>query len=390
MKVTAYARVTYQEQEEGGFPSLEEQERALRAFAERTGLTLDKIHTDHGLTPTQDTRAGLINILDDMDSDWEAVLIVSACRLRQLATTFSFDPVEELRGEGKRVLVANEDTAKQLAAVVAKLKAQRPQAPRKARGDTARHKREVAERLLAGREAGARAGKHQSGPAPYGYRRDYAKRGSDGVRLVPDPEESEVVQMIFREYLRLRSMKRLIKLLDDQGLRTRRGKRWSRAGVSWILKNDTYIGRVHFGDIRAKGQHDSIVAPITFNKVQQLIRVNNKRGKGEDDGPEFESAKPKAKSKVKAQSKGKSKAQPVAPAQVQPAAAQAPAARTAASAAPDQSGAAAAAGRPERSTPAAASAPAAAAAAANPTRLPGRDTRSRRLRRERVATAASA
>lgn len=279
MKVTAYARTTFHEQEEGDFPSLEEQDRALRAFAERTGLALDKVHTDYGLSPTQDTRAGLINILDDMESEWEAVLIVSACRLRSLSSTFSFDPVEELRNEGKRVLVANEATAQRLAAVVAKIKATRPEPQRKPKGDTARHKREVAERLLRGREAGARAGKHQSGPAPYGYRRDYTKRCSDGVKLVPDEVESEVVQMIFREYLRLRSMKRLIKLLDEQGLRTRRNKRWSRAGVSWILKNDTYIGRVHFGDIRVKGQHDSIVAPITFNKVQQLIRVNNKRGK---------------------------------------------------------------------------------------------------------------
>ena len=127
------------------------------------------------------------------------------------------------------------------------------------------------------REAGARAGKHQSGPAPYGYRRDYSKRSTDGVLLVPDETESDVVRLIFREYLRLRSMKRLIKLLDSQGLRTRRGKRWSRAGVSWILKNDTYVGRVHFGKIRVKGRHESIVPPIVFNKVQKLIRQNNKR-----------------------------------------------------------------------------------------------------------------
>lgn len=279
MKVIAYARTSFQEQDEGGFPSLEEQERALRAFAERTGLTLDKVHTDYGLTPTQATRAGLINILDDMESDWEAVLITSPCRLRDLIATFSFDPIEELRTEGKRVLVTNDATAKQLAEVVARIKATRPAPVRRVKGDTARHKREVAQRLLRGREEGARAGKHQSGPAPFGYRRDYSKRNAEGVRLVPDPEEAEVVKMIFREYLRLRSMKRLIKLLDEKGLKTRRGKQWSRAGVSWILKNDTYIGRVHFGEIRVKGQHESIVAPITFNKVQQLIRVNNKRGR---------------------------------------------------------------------------------------------------------------
>ena len=55
---------------------------------------------------------------------------------------------------------------------------------------------------------------------------------------------------------------------------------WSRAGISWILKNDTYVGRVHFGKIRSKGRHESIVPPIVFNKVQKLIRENNKRKGG--------------------------------------------------------------------------------------------------------------
>ncbi|MGE0710061.1 MAG: recombinase family protein [Planctomycetota bacterium] len=294
MKVVAYARVSYLEQEEGGFPSLEEQTRRLEAFASHTGLALEKVHTDHGLTPTQDTRAGLVNILDDMEeSDWEAVLIVSGCRLRGLCSTLTFDPVEELRNAGKRVLVANDDTARQLRAIVEDYKARQPKKVAARKSDEVERKREIAQRLLKGREEGARQGKHQSGPAPYGYRRDYDKRSSEGVMLVPDEVEAEVVKLIFREYLRLRSMKRLIKLLDEQGLRTRRSKQWSRAGVSWILKNDTYIGRVHFGDIHVKGRHEPIVAPITFNKAQQLIKANNKRSreggkKGDDDEDELE------------------------------------------------------------------------------------------------------
>jgi DNA invertase Pin-like site-specific DNA recombinase len=58
----------------------------------------------------------------------------------------------------------------------------------------------IAERLLRGREEGAKAGKHQSGPAPYGYRRDYSQRSTQGVLLVPDEKEGEVVQLIFREH----------------------------------------------------------------------------------------------------------------------------------------------------------------------------------------------
>lgn len=134
----------------------------------------------------------------------------------------------------------------------------------------------LARRMLLGRQSGARSGRHQAGPAPYGYRR---ARAEGRAILEPDSEEAEVVRTIFREYLRHRSMEKLVEMLDAQGLRTRRKNRWSRAGVSWILKNETYLGRVHFGPIRAQGLHPPLIAPIVFNKVQKLIRENKKRGR---------------------------------------------------------------------------------------------------------------
>ena len=141
---------------------------------------------------------------------------------------------------------------------------------------------EVTRRLLRGRENGARLGKHQSGTAPYGYVRDYSARGrgSKGVPLRIEAREAEVVRSIFRLYLKLRSMKRVIEQLNSAGMRTRRGKEWSRAGIAWILKNETYLGRVHFGAIRAKGEHEAIVTPSVYARIQRLIRKNDKRGRG--------------------------------------------------------------------------------------------------------------
>jgi len=142
---------------------------------------------------------------------------------------------------------------------------------------------EVTLRLLRGREEGARQGKHQSGTAPYGYVRDYTSRGKTssgkGVPLVIHAEEAEIVKLIFRLYLRHRSMKKVIEVLLEKGYKTRRDKEWSRAGISWILKNDTYLGRVHFGAIRTKGEHEAIIAPIVYYKAQKLIRKNDKRGR---------------------------------------------------------------------------------------------------------------
>jgi hypothetical protein len=117
----------------------------------------------------------------------------------------------------------------------------------------------------------------QSGPAPFGYVRERigGRRGQSQLR--PDPQEADAVRVIFREYLRRRSMKKLIDYLQRENVSTRRGRLWSRAAIAWILKNDTYLGKVHAGGHRFRGAHQPIIAPIIFNKVQQLLLRNNKR-----------------------------------------------------------------------------------------------------------------
>ena len=177
MKVVGYTRTSWAEQVQGSFATIDEQEVALRKFAEKAGVKLDKIHSDAGLSPTQGTCAGMIQILDSMQEGWEAVLVVSLCRLKDIPT-LSFDGLQELRENRRMVLVADDATAKALA----KRRPKQTARPSVARPDETVRRREIAARLFRGREAGAKAGKHQSGPAPFGYRRDYSRRATDGVR----------------------------------------------------------------------------------------------------------------------------------------------------------------------------------------------------------------
>lgn len=125
-------------------------------------------------------------------------------------------------------------------------------------------------RLAAGRRAAAARGRHQAGPAPYGYRRTRDRS------LEPDPEEVPVVRLVFRLALKA-SVARVAAELNRRGWRTRKGSRWSRPALHWILRNDTYLGRVHFGPVRVRGRHPAIVAPIVFNKVQKRLRDRRRR-----------------------------------------------------------------------------------------------------------------
>lgn len=287
MKAVGYIRLTAEEAAKG-FEDCQTQEARIRNYAKGEGLDLTSVYVDDPIGVLQSathlgdvcSRAGVINMLDEaMAKDWSFVIVTSMDRLQR--KDIDFEPMSELKRYGKHVAVVGE-----------KLNLKKHEGRRAKKREKFGQSLSVAERLLKGREAGARAGKHQSGPAPYGYMRDYTERSSKGVRLQIHPEEAAVVRVIFKEYLRRKSMKRLIEFLDEQGLKTRRRKQWSRAGVSWILKNETYLGRVHFGNIRAKGQHPPIISPIIFNKVQKLIRKNNKRGgkKGEDKASQKTSA----------------------------------------------------------------------------------------------------
>ncbi len=109
-------------------------------------------------------------------------------------------------------------------------------------------------------------GRYGTGPAPFGYR-----RGNEGeLPLVVDPEESEIVKMIFREYLNQRSTGRVVTMLNSKGITTRKSKKWSRQAIAIILENRTYRGRVSYGPIEAQGHHEAIISPTVFYKVNAL------------------------------------------------------------------------------------------------------------------------
>jgi len=117
-----------------------------------------------------------------------------------------------------------------------------------------------------GQLTAVRQGQYGTGPAPFGYRRGK----EDEPPLVIDPEETEIVRMIFREYLRQRSTGRVVTMLNSRAITTRKGKKWSRQAIAIILENRTYRGRVSYGNVEAQGRHEPIIDPATFYKANAL------------------------------------------------------------------------------------------------------------------------
>lgn len=99
--------------------------------------------------------------------------------------------------------------------------------------------------------------------------------------LVVDNEEAETVRHLFRRYLALGSVYKLIVELDEQGIRskqrvTAKGQAlgetpFSRGAMFHLLQNRVYVGDiVHKGE-RFDGQHERIVDECLFDEVQALL-----------------------------------------------------------------------------------------------------------------------
>lgn len=111
------------------------------------------------------------------------------------------------------------------------------------------------------------------GRPPYGYRVGVRRR----LELVP--EEAVVVRYIFRLYLQEgMGIRRIAGQLNEEGILTRRGGRWSMVSVRDILRNRVYLGTYSRFGVRIPDSHPALVSPEDFRRVQQRMESRNRGG----------------------------------------------------------------------------------------------------------------
>jgi site-specific DNA recombinase len=97
----------------------------------------------------------------------------------------------------------------------------------------------IVARTSRGTREKARRGLMPTGAPPFGYRRDETAVGG----LAVEPEEAALVRRIFTWAADGASIRSIAARLDAQGIRPRRGARWSRTSVRTILYADVYLGQ---------------------------------------------------------------------------------------------------------------------------------------------------
>jgi site-specific DNA recombinase len=180
----------------------------------------------------------------------------------------------------------------------------------------------ILERTRRGRRYAAAAGRVSVfGRAPYGYRYISRQEGDGQARWEIDPDESQVVRLIFELVAtRERSLAGVCRELHAQGIRTRTGKdQWDSSTLRGILINPAYAGRAVYprtrlaprkpgkrakrGDppvprqakvaVAADPQEQvtisvpALVSESVFEQAAERMRDNQKRQRQRQDGPKY-------------------------------------------------------------------------------------------------------
>lgn len=95
----------------------------------------------------------------------------------------------------------------------------------------------------------------------------------ENKHLVVEPAEAEVIRKIFQRYVEIQSPKLIAMELNEQGIRTKQGKKWNSPHVLRILSSHTYVGEVKFHDAVCKGEQDAIITPEVWERTK-TIREN--------------------------------------------------------------------------------------------------------------------
>jgi DNA invertase Pin-like site-specific DNA recombinase len=247
--------------------SIENQAVVIATYAQLHKLTIIRTYRDEGESGLRiENRAGLTELIDDVETgraDFDHLLIFDVSRWGR------FQDVDEsayyefvCRRAGIKVAYCAEqfdNDGSLLSNIMKNIK----------RVMAAEFSRELSAKVYAGASRLAALGFKQGGPAPYGLQRrvvdeKFMVKGvlkdgerkfliTDRVRLAPaTPDQTEVVKLIFDEYVRHRSQASVIRELNRRGILNNRGKPWSQSTLSILLQNEAYIGTYTYNRVTQK------------------------------------------------------------------------------------------------------------------------------------------
>ncbi|MED3912858.1 recombinase family protein [Peribacillus simplex] len=309
MKTTIYARKSTLKL--GQKETIENQIKICKRAAEELGLEVVDIKTDAATGTDDNNRPEVKSLIKDaVKGNYDCVIMKGISRLYR-KTSKGLELIERLDQNNIRVVTVEEHFDSH--------------APENRTGtgklDLSRltmylmfaemESKKLADRIKYTQIEKAHAGEwNQVSSVPYGYLYDPTTK-----KLEIDPYKSEIVKLIFDQYLQGKGMKSIAFYLNGDNKENKiypspKSKRWSEYTIGFILKNQVYIGDivynkrskkerpykqpeligksdedVYIGNdynekekwIITKGAHDAIIETEIFEQAQSIMNVKAQR-----------------------------------------------------------------------------------------------------------------
>ena len=241
-RVAVYTRVSTEDQARQGF-SLAAQRKRLHSLCRSQGWAVAGEYVDDGFSGRDIRRPAYGRLMDDREA-WDSILVLKMDRVHRNSRNF-MTMMDDLRRWEKDFVSATEslDTSTSTGRFVADMLQRIAQLESEQTG----------ERVHMGMREKAQQGGFNGMSAPFGYE---VRRGG----LVVNRREAPVVGRICTWRRRGRSLAWIAARLNEDGVRTKRGKAWTKRQVFRVVHNPLYRGALHWEEVVTPGTHAAIVA----------------------------------------------------------------------------------------------------------------------------------
>jgi len=252
--VAIYTRVSTEDQAKEGF-SLDAQIDRLHNYCEARSWSIYKEYIDDGYSGRDVKRPAYAAMMQETEN-WDILLVMKMDRIHRNARNF-MEMMDNLRKNNKEFVSMTEslDTSTAMGRFVVDIIQRIAQL----------ESEQIGERVYMGMRQKASMGGILGFNAPFGYRFEDGK-----LKIVE--KEARIVKQIFNQYRDGYALKEILRVLNSNGIKTKKNKKWSIWAVRRILKNPIYAGYIRWDGILKKGRCIPILEVSQFNVVQQLMQ----------------------------------------------------------------------------------------------------------------------
>jgi site-specific DNA recombinase len=272
-KVAIYARVSSNAQDVD--LSISAQLKALRDYANQNGYMVIREFIDEaetGRTAARPAFRQMISLARSPQKPFEVILVWKFSRFARNRED-SIVHKAMLRKNGVQVVSINEPvedtpTGRLLEAFIESLDEY--------------YSDNLGEEVTRGMRESASRGFYLSVKPPYGYRKIRIKDGDkERTKLEIDPEQANVINLVFNEILKGKGLIQIAKELNGKGIASPKNRTWGKTTLRVLVSNEAYTGTIVWGrnskrgfdPIRVENACPVIIEKTLFDKVQETIQT---------------------------------------------------------------------------------------------------------------------